>query len=77
MPGERDSREHEDARRLWVEEIACAIEEHKDETGGPFVVRFPWPLGDAQERLVRSLGVTPVYERGSDEELVRLASEAA
>lgn len=60
----------------WIEAIARGVEEQKQDTGHPFIVAFPWPLGEAQERLVRSLGVTPVYERGSDDELARLLEEA-
>lgn len=44
--------------RAWVEAIADGIEREIAETGEPFVVRFPFPLGEAQERLVRALGVT-------------------
>ncbi len=62
----------------WIEVIRQGVELEKDITnGGVFVVRFPWPLGEAQERLVRSLGVTPVYERGADDELARLLEEVA
>ena len=61
----------------WIEALQQEIAAVKEETGGPFVVRFPFPLGEAQERLVVALGVLPVYERGSDEELARLVREVA
>jgi hypothetical protein len=75
----RPRREDPDAReeRAWIEAIAQGIETAKDETGEPFIVSFPWPLGEAQERLVRSLGVTPVYEAVPASELAEIAREAA
>jgi hypothetical protein len=63
------------ANDQWIEDIARAIETEKDERGEPFIVRFPWPLSDAQERLVRSLGVTPVYEAVPASELAEIARE--
>lgn len=50
----------------WIEAIAQGVETVKDETGKPFVVRFPWPLTEAQEKLVRALGATPVFEQDAD-----------
>lgn len=56
----RPPREPNDA---WIEAIVQGIAHEREERGGgTFDVTFPLPLplSEAQERLVRALGATPV-----------------
>ena len=64
--------------REWIENLAQEIEDRKEETGEPFYVPFPWPLSEAQERLVRALGATPMLVRAPEEWWEQMkAAEAA